>query len=82
MLHEQIDQDEIFAAKCRRLGLEPWGSSQPPDDDGKGKEEENEEMEEVFVENEEHERKEGEEPRLARSVDSIGRASLAAKDPV
>ena len=61
VLHEQIDQDEIFAAKCRRLGLEPWGSSQPPDDDGKGKEEENEEMEEVFVENEEHERKEDEE---------------------
>ena len=58
MLHEEIVRDEVLAAKCRRLGLEPWGVPQPLEVDGAGEEEvkeEMEEMEEVLVENEEHE---------------------------
>ena len=58
VLHEEIVRDEVLAAKCRKLGLEPWGVLQPLEVDGAGEEEmkeEMEEMEEVLVENEEHE---------------------------
>ena len=58
VLHEEIVRDEVLAAKCRKLGLEPWGVLQPLEVDDAGEEEvkeEMEEMEEVLVENEDHE---------------------------